>query len=61
MALLEEEKARELLMLHAFKHANLVTNDFKVIYVGIIKVYRGLPLSHEILGCYLCDISDLKI
>jgi energy-coupling factor transporter ATP-binding protein EcfA2 len=28
MALLEEEKAKELFMLHAFKHANRVTNDF---------------------------------
>jgi hypothetical protein len=61
MALLEEEQARELFMFHAFKHANHVTNDFKVIYVGIIKVCKGLSLSLEILTCYLCDISDLEI
>jgi len=47
MALLEEKQAKELFMFYAFKHVNLVTNDFKVIYVGIIKVSRGLPLSHE--------------
>jgi hypothetical protein len=61
MALLEEEKARELLMLHAFKHANLVTNDLKIISMDIIKACGGFPLSLEVLGCYLCDIHDLEI
>jgi len=60
MALLEEEQARELFMFHAFKHANRVTNDFKVIFMGIIKACKGLSLSLEILGCYLCDICDLE-
>jgi hypothetical protein len=27
----------------------------------IIKACGGLPLSLEILGCYLCDIHDLEI
>jgi hypothetical protein len=48
-------------MFHAFKHANHVTNDFKKIFMEIIKACKGLPLSLEILGCYLCDISDLEI
>jgi hypothetical protein len=48
-------------MFHAFKHANHLTNDFKVISMGIIEACRGLPLSLEILGCYLCDIHDLEI
>jgi energy-coupling factor transporter ATP-binding protein EcfA2 len=61
MALLEEEKARELFMLHAFKHANLVTNDFQIISMDIIKACGGLPLSLEVLGCYLCDIRDMEI
>jgi hypothetical protein len=38
MALLEEEQARELLMFHAFKHANHVKNDFVNIFMEIIKV-----------------------
>ncbi|KAH8967378.1 hypothetical protein BDL97_03G075400 [Sphagnum fallax] len=61
MALLEEEKARELFMLHAFKDANCVTNDLKIISMDIIKACGGLPLSLEVLGCYLCDIEDLEI
>jgi hypothetical protein len=61
MALLEEEKARELFMLHAFKPANPVTNDLKIISMDIIKACGGLPLSLEVLGCYLCDIHDLEI
>ncbi len=61
MAFLEEEQARELFMFHAFKHANSVTNDFKNISMEIIKACGGLPLSLEILGCYLCDICDLEI
>jgi len=61
MALLDEEQARELFMFHAFKHANHVTNDFKNISMEIIKACGGLPLSLEILGCYLCDICDLEI
>ncbi len=60
IALLEKEKARELLMLHAFKHANPVTNDLKIISMDIIKVCGGLPLSLEVLGCYLHDICDWK-
>jgi len=61
MQLLEEEYARELFMFHAFKHLNHVTNDFKNISMKIIKACGGLPLSLEILGCYLCDIHDLEI
>jgi energy-coupling factor transporter ATP-binding protein EcfA2 len=61
MELLEEEQARELFMFHAFKHANHVTIDFKNISMEIIKACGGLPLSLEILGCYLCDIHDLEI
>jgi hypothetical protein len=61
MTLLEEEQARELFMFHAFKDANHVTNDFKNISMEIIKACGVLPLSLEILGCYLCDIHDLEI
>ncbi|CAM6071740.1 unnamed protein product, partial [Sphagnum tenellum] len=61
MTFLEEEQARELFMFHAFKHANHMTNDFKNISMKIIKACGGLPLSLEILGCYLCDIYDLEI
>jgi energy-coupling factor transporter ATP-binding protein EcfA2 len=61
MALLEDEQARELFMFHAFKHANSVTYDFKNISMEIIKACGGLPLSLEVLGCYLCDIRDLEI
>jgi len=61
MALLEEQQARELFMFHAFKHPNHVTNDFENISMEIIKACKGLPLSLEILGCYLCDICDLEI
>ncbi len=61
MALLEEEQARELFMFHAFKHANHVTNDVKNISMEIIKACEGLPLSLEILGCYLHGISDLEV
>jgi hypothetical protein len=60
MAFLDEEQARELFMFHAFKHANCVTNDFKNISMEIIKACSGLPLSLEILGCYLRDIPDLE-
>jgi len=61
MAFLDTEQARELFMFHAFKHANHVRNDFKNISMEIIKACGGLPLSLEILGCYLCDIHDLEI
>ncbi|CAK9227836.1 unnamed protein product [Sphagnum troendelagicum] len=61
MEFLEEEQARELFMFHAFKHANCVTNDFKNISMEIIKACGGLPLSLEILGCYLYNICDLEI
>jgi len=61
MAFLDKEQARELFMFHAFKHANHVTNDFKNIYMEIIKACGVLPLSLEILGCYLCGICDLEI
>jgi hypothetical protein len=61
MALLEEEQASKLFMLHAFKHANGVTNDLKIISMEIIKACGGLPLSLEVLGCYLCGIRDLEI
>jgi hypothetical protein len=61
MAFLEGEQARELFMFHAFKHGNRVTNDFKNISMKIIKACAGLPLSLEVLACYLCDIRDLEI
>jgi hypothetical protein len=61
MALLEEEQARELFMFHAFKYANHVTNDIKEICMEIIKACEGLPLSLEVLGSYLCDISNLEV
>jgi len=61
MDFLEQEQARKLFMCHAFKHANSVTNDFENISTEIIKSCKGLPLSLEILGCYLCDIRDLEI
>ncbi|CAK9872797.1 unnamed protein product, partial [Sphagnum jensenii] len=61
VAFLEEKQARELFMFHAFKHANGVPNDFENISMEIIKACGGLPLSLEILGCYLCDIHDLEI
>jgi hypothetical protein len=61
MALLEEEQARELFMFHAFKHANHVTNDIENISMEIIKTCGGLPLSLEVLGFYLRDISILEI
>ncbi|CAM6056192.1 unnamed protein product, partial [Sphagnum tenellum] len=61
MAILEEEKARELFMLHAFKHGNRVTNDLEIISMDIIKACGGLPLSLEVLGCYLCGIQDLEV
>jgi hypothetical protein len=48
-------------MSHAFKHANHVTNDLKIISMDIIKACGGLPLSLEVLGCYLCDIRELEI
>jgi len=60
MAFLEEEQASELFMFHAFKDANHVTNDLKIISMDIIKACGGLPLSLEVLGCYLCDIDDLE-
>ncbi|CAK9857087.1 unnamed protein product [Sphagnum jensenii] len=61
MALLEEDQARELFMFHAFKHANHVTNDIKKNSMEIIKACEGLPLSLEVLGSYLCDISILEV
>jgi ABC-type dipeptide/oligopeptide/nickel transport system ATPase subunit len=61
MAFLEKEHARKLFMCHAFKHANNVPNDFENISMEIIKSCGGLPLSLEILGCYLYDICDLEI
>jgi hypothetical protein len=61
MVFLKEEHARKLFMCHAFKHPNNVTNDFENISMEIIKSCGGLPLSLEILGCYLYDIHDLEI
>jgi hypothetical protein len=61
MALLDEKQAIELFMFHAFKDANHVTNDFKNISMEIIKACGGLPLSLEILGCYLYNTDDLEI
>jgi hypothetical protein len=60
MAFLDEKQAWELFMFHAFKHASGV-NDFKNISMEIIQACGGLPLSLEILGCYLCGIHDLEI
>jgi energy-coupling factor transporter ATP-binding protein EcfA2 len=61
MPLLEEEQARELFMFHAFKHANHGIEDFENISMKIIKTCGGLPLSLEVLGCYLCDMHKLKM
>ncbi len=61
MTLLEEEQARDLFMFHAFKYANHVTNDIKSISMEIIKAFKGLLLSLEVLGSYLCDISTLQV
>jgi len=61
MALLETEQATKLFMFHAFKHANHVTNDVKKISMEIIKACKGLPLSLEVLGCYLHGISILEV
>jgi hypothetical protein len=61
ITLLQEEQARELFMFHAFKHSNHVTNDIKNISMEIIKACEGLPLSLEVLGSYLCDISILQV
>jgi hypothetical protein len=61
MAFLDKEQARELFMFHAFKNANHLINDFKNISMEIIKACGGLPLSLEILGCYLCGICALEI
>jgi hypothetical protein len=61
MAFLDEEQAKELFMFHAFKHADHVTNDLKNISMEIIEACGGLPLSLEILGCYLYNINDLEI
>jgi ABC-type dipeptide/oligopeptide/nickel transport system ATPase subunit len=61
MAFLEQEQAKELFMFYAFKHANSVTNDLENISMDIIKACGGLPLSLEVLGCYLCDIRDSTI
>jgi energy-coupling factor transporter ATP-binding protein EcfA2 len=61
MAFLEEKQARELFMFYAFKHANRDINDFENISMEIIKACGGLPLSLEILGCYLEHIYDLEI
>jgi ABC-type dipeptide/oligopeptide/nickel transport system ATPase component len=41
MAFLEEEEANELFMFHAFKDANCVTNDLKIISMDIIKACGG--------------------
>ncbi|CAM6071626.1 unnamed protein product [Sphagnum tenellum] len=61
MELLKEKQATELFMFHAFKHVNHVTNDIKKIFMEIIKACEGLPLSLEILGSYLRDISILEV
>jgi len=61
MRLLEEEQVRKLFMFHAFKHANHRINEFENISMEIIKACGKLPLSLEILGCYLCDIHILDI
>jgi len=61
MAFLEDEQAREFFMFHAFKYANRVTNDFKNMYMEIIKACGSLLSNIEILGFYLHDICDLEI
>jgi hypothetical protein len=60
-AFLEDEQAKEFFMFHAFKYAIFLTNDFKNIYMQIIKACKSLPLSLKILGCYLRDIHDLEV
>ncbi len=61
MAFLEDEQAKDFFMFHAFKYEIFLTNDFRNIYMQIIKAWRGLPLSLKILGCYLRDIRDLEV
>jgi energy-coupling factor transporter ATP-binding protein EcfA2 len=61
MAFLEQKQAKELFMFYVSKHANNMTNDFENISMDIIKACGGLPLSLEVLGCYLCDNRDLAI
>ncbi len=61
MTLLDEDQARELFMFHAFKHPNHGIKDFENISMKIIKACGGLPLSLEVLGCYLCNVHILEI
>jgi hypothetical protein len=60
MAFLEDEQAREHFMFHS--NMQIVWQIIsKTFYMEIIKTCGSLPLSLEILGCYLCDIRDLEI
>ncbi len=62
MKFLDEERAKELFMFHAFGNANHVpTKDFKDIFMKIIKACGGLPLSLKVLGSFLYNIKELEI
>jgi len=62
MKFLEKEQARELFMFHAFGNENhVVTKDFEDTSMEIIKACGGLPLSLEVLGCFLRNNHDLQI
>ncbi len=50
MTFLDGEQTRELFMFHAFKHANPVTNDFKNIFMEIIKTCGGLQELQTSIG-----------
>ncbi len=50
MTFLDAEQTRELFMFHAFKHANRVTNDFKNIFMEIIKTCGGLQKLQTSIG-----------
>jgi nucleoside-triphosphatase THEP1 len=62
MEFLEDKRARELFMFHAFGNANHVpTKDFKDICMKIIETCEGLPLSLEVFGSFLCNTKKLEI
>jgi hypothetical protein len=62
MQFLEEDKARELFMFHAFGNTNHVpTKDFKDICMKCTKACGGLPLSLKVLGSFLCNNKKLEI
>ncbi len=62
MKYLEEKKAKELFMFHAFHNANHVpTKKFNDICMRSIKACGGLPLSLKVLGSSLYNIKELEI